>query len=143
VAKNVNDINLPKEIVFVEGEFGWRYDVLKSTNEKANYLFTAIAYNEDYNALKSVVDILKKKGIKCNFLNSNYEEYDYFNENGELKDEKDINFNLIDGYVDHGTELKEFLNDICYDEDKLLSFLFSPLSFIITGNDNDGSNEYC
>jgi hypothetical protein len=31
----------------------------------------------------------------------------------------------------------DFLNAVCEDENKLMSYLFSDLSFIITGNDND------
>ena len=34
-------------------------------------------------------------------------------------------------------ELGSFLDAICEDEDSLMRFLFSDLSFIITGNDND------
>ena len=41
------------------------------------------------------------------------------------------------GYVDHANELEEFLDAVCKDEDKLVRFLFSGFSFIITGNDND------
>lgn len=39
------------------------------------------------------------------------------------------------GYIDHGYELKEFVQDLCEDEDKLLRYLFGD-SVIYTGNDN-------
>ena len=46
---------------------------------------------------------------------------------------------LAYGYIDHSYELDDFL-EICEDEDKLMKFLFSSESFIITGNDNDDYN---
>jgi len=137
VAKNINKLNLPKEIVFKEGCFGWAYEVLNSINEKASYLFTAILYNEDYDALKSVVNILKKNNINCIFE----DHPTLLNKNGYLRKKEDIRLILEDGWIDHGDLLKDFINDVCYDENKLLNYLFSPLSFIVTGNDNEHSYE--
>jgi len=118
VAKNIkNKLELPKEIHFSYGEFGWEHDTLQSTYEKASYLYTALKYMsgtpEIDACLENVISILKNKGI----------EIIYDNENDE-------------GYIDHGYELSSFINEICNDETKLLNFLFSDLSFIITGNDN-------
>ena len=41
-----------------------------------------------------------------------------------------------DGYIDHGYELREWVYMLRHSPKKLLRFLFSPDSFIITGNDN-------
>ena len=48
-------------------------------------------------------------------------------------------FKEINGYVDHGDETKEFIEDVCNNEIMLLSYLFSDHSYVKTGNDNDGS----
>ena len=39
--------------------------------------------------------------------------------------------------IDHSGELKDFLEEIFNDETLLMNYLFSPESFIATGNDND------
>ena len=44
---------------------------------------------------------------------------------------------LNNGYIDHTEDLGPFLDVVVINEDTLMQFLFSPLSFIITGNDND------
>ena len=43
-------------------------------------------------------------------------------------------------YIDHGAETIKFVEDVCSDENKLINFLFSDQSFILTGNDNSGTD---
>ena len=43
-------------------------------------------------------------------------------------------------YVDHGKEAMDFVEAVCTDKDLLLHYLFSPKSFVLTGNDNDDNN---
>jgi len=114
-------IDIPIKIEFNFGEFGWEEDTLSSLNEKASYLYTGIVnYFPEY--LSKLTEILKSNGVKEIIYSEKKEGY------------------WDNGYIDHGSELSNFLNTIMNSEDKLLSFLFSPLSFIRTGNDNDDSD---
>lgn len=112
IAKDTT-ITLPKNLHFEFGEFGWEYDTLYSIAEKASYLYTGLIANSRNEDADRIFSFLKDKGVDVTF------------ESGQ-----DV------GYIDHSGNLTKFLNDICSDNDKLLRFLFSDLSFIITGNDN-------
>ena len=113
-------------IRFNIGEFGWEIDTLDSTQEKASYLYTGILYNEQSGLLENIKEILDKNNIEYEFQEPIYKSY-------EWSDGKYLDY----GYIDHGNELDDFLEEICKDEDKLMRFLFSSESFILTGNDND------
>ena len=117
IAKNA-ELIFPKSVYFVSGEFGWEWDRLSNTHEKASYLYTALISSERVNNFLEIVSILKNENIDIDF-----EALDSF-----------------DGYIDHGDNLTKFLDDICSSKDKLMNFLFSPFSFILTGNDNSGGN---
>jgi len=111
------ELNIPKSIHFEFGEFGWEYDTLYSVSEKASYLYTAIVnYKEE--DLERFIKILENKNIEV------------------TKEERSGKY-FDTGYIDHGYELNKFVNDLLADEDRLMNYLFSDLSFIITGNDND------
>ncbi len=108
-------------IGFYLGEFGWERNKLTSAEDKASYLYTGIIVNELADKLlPKIKEALDANDIKYTFQNSESTNYYY--------------------YIDHGGELNEFLNDICNDESKLMRFLFSSESFILTGNDNDDSD---
>ena len=118
IAKNT-ELTLPKEIRFTFGEFGWEHDHLYSISEKASYLITGFYQIERQDDFDKIINKLENRGIKVYI--ENYDETGY-------------------NYVDHGDELAPFLNDLLESEDKLFNFLFSNLSFIITGNDNSDHN---
>ena len=102
-------------VLFQLGEFGWEHDKLSSVEEKASYLYTGIMYNNlDERLLPKLKEILDKNEIKYEFESDDSDFY----------------------YIDHAEELDDFLKDICNDENKLMRFLFSSESFILTGNDN-------
>lgn len=105
-------LTLPEKLHFSSGEFGWECTRLGSTADKASYLYTGCMCNGSITEFHSIVEMLKKNNIEVSY------------------DEK------CNGYVDHGDELHEFITDVSTDEKKLLNYLFSELSFIITGNDN-------
>ncbi|MGL4619660.1 MAG: hypothetical protein ACRCZS_11475 [Chroococcidiopsis sp.] len=115
---------LPKSIEFVTGEFGWEVTALRSIDEKASYIYTGLLTNRRFEQVASIKSALEKSGVTAIF--SDYELY----EDGDL----------VDGYVDHGNELTEFL-DAAQDEEVLFRYLFSDFSFILTGNDNGGDND--
>lgn len=121
IAKNA-ELIIPKKLHFSFGEFGWEYDTLNSAGRKADYLYTGLFANERISDIKKVGEILKAKGIDISFEKATYK--------------KGSTYSYNSGYIDHSNELNEFLDAVCDNEETLFQFLFSPLSFIITGNDN-------
>ena len=113
IAKD-SSLTIPKEIHFGTGEFGWERNSLRSMYSKASYLYTGLLYNNRMTDFFDIVGLLEKEGITVTY--------------DSHKDE---------GYVDHGYNLGNFLNKVCKDKESLMSYLFSDLSYIETGNDND------
>ena len=109
-----SELIFPEKVLFEFGEFGWEWEKLTSVSEKASYLYTGLKANQREDDIKKMVSILESKNI-----------------NVKLSENEDT------GYVDHSGDLCEFLDAVMSDEDKLLNFLFSPLSHVLTGNDND------
>ena len=116
----VQDYTIPTKLHLELGDFGWNEDTISTDYEKASYLYTAIV-NYFPHHLDNFLQLLDAKGIEIT--------------KEELKDDSWNN-----GYVDHGGELSDFVKDVMTNEEKLLSYLFSGLSFILTGNDNSDSN---
>lgn len=136
IANNTDDDfknNLPKVLELELGEFGWEFDRHQTIFERASYLFTAIVYNgwvEEY--MPKLVDTLKKWDVEVRYpelkkIESEYHPGDFYfepvKENGYY-------------YIDHGFELKDFVEKLFSDETLLMNYLFSPESFVSTGNDN-------
>lgn len=117
ITKNdILDSQVVNNIYFELGEFGWEICTLDTINDKASYLYTAIVYNDKLELIESIKRILDKNNVNCEF--EELEDDDYC-------------------YIDHGYKLNKFIDDICNNEDKLMRFLFSSESFVLTGNDND------
>jgi len=125
IAKNTK-LTLPSKLHFSFGEFGWEQNTLNSIGEKASYLYTGLFANGRHDDIKKVSEILNSNGISSSFEDVIYENGSNYPDNP--------------GYIDHARELRKFLDAVCNNEEILLQFLFSPFSFIITGNDNDESN---
>ncbi|MGF2565456.1 hypothetical protein ACQUWZ_26640 [Ralstonia pseudosolanacearum] len=71
--------------------------------------------------VKIIYETLGKYGCDCDFEPPVYDKhYGWFDS----------------GYIDHGFELEDFVKDIMHSEKKLMRYLFSPDSYIVTGNDN-------
>ncbi len=117
IAKDIK-LNLPKSLHFSFREFGWEYNTLYSTEEKASYLYTGLIANNREEDFYIIVEILKANNIKVTYDSLNNDH----------------------GYIDHSDMLKEFFDDILNNNEKLLNYLFSDLSFIITGNDNSDTD---
>lgn len=133
IAKDA-ELTIPKSLHFDFGEFGWEYDTLQSLGEKASYLYTGLIANSRKEDSNKIIQILKDKGIDVTAEEPIYENRSYTGSDGKLV-EYTAGENI--GYVDHSNEMTDFLNAVCEDEGKLMRYLFSDLSFIITGNDND------
>lgn len=129
IAKNT-ELNIPKSLHFQFGEFGWECDILHSVGEKASYLYTGLIANNRKGDFDRIIQFLKDKGIEVTAEEPIYKKFTYEgNDGGEYAENG--------GYVDHSDEMAEFLDAVCQDEGQLMRYLFSNLSFIITGNDND------
>lgn len=136
IAKNP-ELTIPESIHFEFGEFGWEENKLRSAEEKASYLYTGLVANDKFSEAEKIFEILRSKGIEVTAEVPVQEKRIYTNSEGG---QTEYTHSENTGYIDHSYELGEFLNAICSDEDKLMSYLFSDLSFIITGNDNSESN---
>lgn len=134
IPKEDAELELPKQIHFHFGEFGWECDTLDSISEKASYLYTGLVYNDRKSDIDAVFKTLRDKDVEVTFEEPIYNTRTYKDSNGI---EQSYTSSDNAGYVDHGDALGGFLDAVCSDEDKLLRFLFSPMAFIITGNDND------
>ena len=113
-----------ENVNFVTGEFGWENEIYKETASKATYQYTAIAELGNCNMInkKKCIDFITKTLFENN-ISCTFTEGDYY-------------------YIDHCGELVDFVNSVCHSQKRLLKYLFSDESFIITGNDNDDNCDY-
>lgn len=121
-------------IGFHTGEFGWGF----YEEDAADYFYTAIYETSDTEEelnekLKKLKNILDGYGIdydlsdpETHIWHDDYENRDYLC--------------LDDGYIDHGGELKDFVNELLDNGGKLVRFISGGLVF--TGNDNSDSNGF-
>lgn len=138
IAKD-DHFDIPETVSFDFGEYGWECDTYRSRKDRANYLYTCLGYMEQEDIekyIKFIVKTLKAHGVKNIFMEG-------FKYSPCLWNDR---FVFIirpgDGYVDHGDETRKFVEAVCSDEDRLLRYLFSDKSFIMTGNDNDGTTPH-
>lgn len=137
VAKT-NIKNIPEKIKvnLHDYEFGWERDKRDGVDEKVAYLLIGIL-NNNYieKASKKVkkmfkilqengVEDIKVSGLEIHLYGSSKEPY----------------FDTYDGYVDHSSELEDFVNILLENSELLIEFLFNEDSFILTGNDNDDTD---
>lgn len=131
-SSSTHSIAIPRSCIatdyvnFRTDEFGWSFAEV----DAADYFYTAIYETSETEAevnekIERLKNILNENGInyklrKPKTHTSTYDNKDYFY--------------LDDGYVDHGYELKDFVNELLNDGDKLIRFLSGGLVF--TGNDN-------
>lgn len=153
IIKKSNLEKYPDTVIFGKGEFGWEFDIYVDTTSKAEYLWEAITscylnnIDKVNNAINFITDTLAKHNIKAVFPyaanmkvkthtyddGSTYTHIQFMNDN----DEED------NGYVDHGNELGDFLDDVISDETKLMNYLFDYNSYVSTGNDNSNEEVEC
>lgn len=132
-SSSTHSICISKTPVVAEGQFvkfgfdeyGWGDECVTDT---ASYLHTAIyeVYDKITAAekIQMLKDILTSHGVKCAFEKPKWDKnYGWFES----------------GYVDHGYELREFVEAVLNDYNLLMRLLFGD-SCIYTGNDN--SSDY-
>ena len=112
------------------GEFGWGIEKLDTINDKASYLYTLACECYGRDVYQDLYERLVKYGVDCEcsrpavFSNFGYGQY------------------LDNGYVDHATDGCDFVDAIFHNEKRLIRYLFSDDSFVVTGNDNVDEDEY-
>lgn len=123
IGKNNHDLEIPSELTFKVGEFGWEDEIYYDVTTLASYLYTALTTWYDKKELTKHVNriytLLGNNGCKATFIEPSVGAW-----------------GLTDGYIDHSEGLGEFLNKVLSSDKALLRYLFSPNSFIVTGNDN-------
>lgn len=133
-SSSTHSIAIPKScgkissIAFQIDEFGWGFRVA----DPADYFYTAIyetasSMDEVNDRLSRLKEILEDNDIEYAFEEVDCEERDGY-----------ISFN---GYIDHGYELKDFVDGLLNNGDKLVRFLSCGLVF--TGNDNSDTEARC
>lgn len=123
IGKDNHDLEIPSELTFKVGEFGWENAIHDDVLTLASYLYTALTEWFDKKALTKHVNhiytLLGHNGCKATFIEPNVDKWGF-----------------AEGYIDHSEELGDFLNRVLSSDKALLRYLFSPDSFIVTGNDN-------
>lgn len=128
IPKNVDKNSMGKHpsIHFNIGEFGWEY----SEYDLKDYIWTAICClrpNEIDDYKKMIIDI-----ISPYFDEITFEEPDF----GFWEDEdKNKHYYLNSGYIDHSSELEDFIRDIFENRDLFANAILD--GYVRTGNDND------
>lgn len=123
IAIPINPVDYPDKIYFDIGEYGWgNYE-----EDPADYFYTALAYlsdtEEEFIEKRNILEnICVSHGIIPNFGPVVFAKYP----TGEEC--------LDNGYIDHGENLRDFVDTLLDDEDKLLRFICGGKVF--TGNDN-------
>ena len=114
---------------FEIGEFGWEFGVLATTDQKASYLYTMACELLGRDVYQDLYEILVKYGVECTCSRP-------------AKFDKEYHY-LDNGWVDHADdcEAKDFVKRMLNHEHALIKYLFSPESFVVTGNDNSCENE--
>lgn len=128
------ELSIPDRVEFEFDEFGWEVDKLTSRSEKIKYLYTCLSYVKEDKLkeyIQFIVNTLREYGIEDVYFDAF--EYSIYCYNGKVK----TYLKAKDGYVDHGDEAREFVDAVCTNEQRLLNYLFSDKTFILTGNDND------
>lgn len=126
---HTDDYKVPKKLHFGFGEFGWERRTLRSTKQKANYLYTGLIHNKRSGDAMRVIEQVKSLGVDVTYEPPMYSEVVYNDRTYQKCNNP--------GWVDHGDLLTPWLDDIVNNKDHLFRYLFSELSFVITGNDHN------
>ena len=122
--KRGGSLDVPDELVFSVGNYGWEFAEYSSLGDKASYLYTAICQLYDdaerEKIMNKLVQYLNEIGVEATIIAPNPK--DWYG-------------------VDHAGELSEFLDSILEDKNLFYNYLFDSSSTIYTGNDNDDDDD--
>lgn len=116
---------IPSELYFRTGEYGWQNDILFGPEDLGSYLYTAIVCLSGTTTKllewkNWITGVLLKNNCKCSFKEIKEDEFGYENCS-----------------INHDYELVDWLNNMRKDENRLINYLFGEDSLIILGNDNE------
>ena len=121
-----SNVSIPENLYITKKGFGWENEVYDDIEDRASYLYTAIRScikeNDQPRYINKLIKFLEKLGVEV-----------------EIDHERDDSYYFG---IDHSDELLDFIKDIFNNEDYLFNYLFSPTSYIRTGNDNEDPNPY-
>lgn len=137
-----NNNKVPKTVEFRHDyEFGWEFVEYNDTYEKAAYFWIAVlSMYDDINDKEKLEEV---KQYIINTLESVgveevvFQPYEY-----KTSEWNNCTYINIDGWIDHGYGLYDWVNDMLDDKDKFLGWLFNPNSMVMTGNDNSYEEVY-
>lgn len=130
IPKNCDETNY---ISFHIGEFGWGWEEA----DPADYFYTAI-----YETSSTEKELREKLNQLSNVLESHGISYELSPVKYHISIYDGVSYLCLDdGYIDHGSELTNFVNELLNDGDKLVRFLSRGLVF--TGNDNSDAEQRC
>lgn len=121
------ELAYPEKLVFRCRDFCWEYQRLSTPDEKADYLYASIlslqSREEAENSKNKIYAMLGELGIECEF-----EQAKYFGDGW-----------CENAHVDHAGEDDHlgFVNRVLSNRGRLIRYLFSNQSFVLTGNDNE------
>lgn len=124
------ELTYPAKMYFRCEDFGWARDKLISPEDKAAYLYASfLSLNSRDKAQEIMAFIMKtldSVGVECEFETPIYRNYG----GGE--------FYVQNASVDHCGEddHQRFVDKTTSNKGRLLRYLFSNESFVLTGNDN-------
>ena len=128
IAKKNDDLVIPQSLNFTLNNFGWEEHFYYDVEDKASYFYTALynSYDEDikknFESIKNhIYEVLGKAGCECWFDKARPSECGRWMESG---------------YIDHQNEIDPLIHKLIKNDKMLFRFLFSPDSFVVTGNDH-------
>lgn len=128
IAKKNDGLVIPQSLDFTLNDFGWEERFYYDVEDKASYFYTALynSYDEDIkknfeNIKNHIYDVLGKAGCECWFDKERPSKWGRWMESG---------------YIDHQNEIDPLIHKLIKNDKMLFRFLFSPDSFVVTGNDN-------
>lgn len=131
IATNRNtELTYPEKLYFRCGEFGWEVKRLTSPEDKAAYLYASFLdlYSRDkaQDVMAFIMETLQDAGVQCEFETPIYHTYG------------SGNTYIQNAGIDHCGEddHERFVDKTTSNKGRLLRYLFSEDSFVLTGNDN-------
>lgn len=126
-------LDYPSVVHFSCKHFGWKEAKLDSPDEKASYLYASILdlfSQRDAEKIKNKIhEYLSEEDIVCEFDEPIYHTYS--------------GMRFIDNAgIDHAgnDEHMDFVKAVLHNKKRLLRYLFSINSYVLTGNDNNDSD---
>lgn len=128
IAKKNDNLVIPQSLDFILNDFGWDEHFYYDVEDKASYFYTALYNSYDEDIQKNLEDIknhiyevLFDAGCHCAFEKPKQSSWSKW---------------LDSGYIDHQNEIDPLIHKLIKNDKMLFRFLFSPDSFVVTGNDN-------